>query len=528
MGQHTGVGGRRAVVGRRWLGRAAAGCAAWGLMAGAAAHVALWVPAAQAQEQVRAVQPHAVAVVSDGAALRCGDSTVFYEVATLKAGTVLRADGESGSWLRVSYPSGTRAFVWADQVQAGPGGRTVTLTRPSRLQAAHASAGAQGSYFALLDADLPTGTELSVIDAPTGSDGRVLGYMVAPPGQARAFIAKSVVRKATDAESAALAAVPAGTAPASAGTQPTAPALTGGGQGLPAGTQALAAAPTPTATPTPPTATPAPAPVPAEPAVTQLGPDGGAVTTDRRERPAPAFTPVPEGAPATTITPAPANSAPAESAPAIEPAPAVDPTPARRAGLQELVALFERVRQQPLAEAEIDTALAQFQSAQAQYAGVPGEERTAQRLGSLIELLRVRKQIRDELAQRQARTSELVSTRRAVRDKIDQLSRQRVYTLIGRLTPSVVYDGSRLPLLYRIQSPEAGPARTLGYLAPTPELDLAGKLGVVVGILGEQRVDQTLGSTIITARRVDVISLEPVSGLSNDTGLPVPTTPVRP
>lgn len=502
MQQHT-------LGGHRWhgrLGRAAVGCAVWGLVAGAAAHLALRVPAALAQDQVKAVPQYAVAVVGDGAALRCGDSTVFYEVATLKAGTVLRADGESGSWLRVTYPAGTRAFVWADQVQPAASGRTVTLTRPSRLQAAHASAGAQGSYFALLDADLPTGTELTVIDSAAGSDGRVLGYMVAPPSQARAFIAKSVVRKATEAEAAALAAgtpTPTPTTPPEApqGTRPTAPTLTGGAQGLP---------------------TP-PLPNPAAPttAITQLGPAGDAVSPQPADSlpGEPTSTPTPTSIPAPTFTP--------ELAPA--PAAEVAQRPqATRAGLQELVALFERVRQQPLAEAEIDTALAQFQRAQEQYATIPGEERTAQRLSALIELLRVRKQIRDELAQRQARTTELASSRRAVQEKIDQLSRQRVYTLIGRLTPSVVYDGSRLPLLYRVQSPEAGPARTLGYLAPSPELDLAGKLGVVVGILGEQRVDQTLGSTIITPRRVDVISLEPVSGLSSDSGAPVPTTPVRP
>jgi hypothetical protein len=99
-----------------------------------------------------------------------------------------------------------------------------------------------------------------------------------------------------------------------------------------------------------------------------------------------------------------------------------------------------------------------------------------------------------------------------------------------------VYDGTRLPKLYRIVSPEPGSARTVGYLKPDPSLDLDGKIGRIIGVVGESRLDEALKATMITPMRVDIVSLAAVVTSSPGggsrpvapSGTPVPAAPATP
>jgi hypothetical protein len=82
------------------------------------------------------------------------------------------------------------------------------------------------------------------------------------------------------------------------------------------------------------------------------------------------------------------------------------------------------------------------------------------------------------------------------------LARQQ-YTAIGVLNASVVYDGVRLPRLYRLQDPVSG--HTTAYLMEDPELKLSSMLGLVVGVKGGESFDESLRRNIITPKTVAVL-----------------------
>jgi hypothetical protein len=142
----------------------------------------------------------------------------------------------------------------------------------------------------------------------------------------------------------------------------------------------------------------------------------------------------------------------------------------------------------------------------------------------------MRMEIRDTQRKNRDADAAIKASRAGMRTVIEQYEKQRIYTIIGRLIPSTVYDGTRLPLLYRVHSPEPGTARTLGYLQPDAGMDLTSKLGQIVGVVGDTRYDETLKATLITARKVDVVSLAPVQAVPAAEGenKPAETKPAEP
>jgi hypothetical protein len=78
------------------------------------------------------------------------------------------------------------------------------------------------------------------------------------------------------------------------------------------------------------------------------------------------------------------------------------------------------------------------------------------------------------------------------------------YAAVGRLEASSVYNGKSLPELYRVQDEKSG--RTIAYLKPDAEFQLAGLLGQLVGIAGEIEYDGTLRVNMLTPRHVDVLA----------------------
>jgi len=178
--------------------------------------------------------------------------------------------------------------------------------------------------------------------------------------------------------------------------------------------------------------------------------------------------------------------------------------------IDQLAATFNRVSRQPLMTAEIEPAIAQFEAFKTTLGGTERDQRIAASLQGYLDALRLRMDLRESMrtAQANAASGQLIGT--PLGQRVAELERQRVYNIIGRLVRSTVYDGNRVPLLYRVMSPEPGSARTLGYILPGEKFDLANKLEQVVGIIGEIRPDPSLRTNLITPRRVDVVSLEPI------------------
>ena len=187
-----------------------------GLMAGG---VVLALPAtAAAQEGIKAVEPYIVTVTTDKAPMRCSNGVqLFYPVRELKAGELLRVNGEGPGWLRVEYTPGMQAYVPASDVEADRDGKTVKLNKPSRLLAVSAE-GKRPWWPLELDADIPAGTVLKVAKPYATPDGTVEGYYVDAPPKARGFVKPEHTRKATAEEAASYVGTggPAKTSPAAA------------------------------------------------------------------------------------------------------------------------------------------------------------------------------------------------------------------------------------------------------------------------------------------------------------------------
>lgn len=91
----------------------------------------------------------------------------------------------------------------------------------------------------------------------------------------------------------------------------------------------------------------------------------------------------------------------------------------------------------------------------------------------------------------------------AIREIREVMESRGDFDAVGRLNASLVYDGRRLPLLYRLQEP--GEGATVAYLLPTRDFSLAELTGQLVGVSGDLRYDEALRLNIITPRRVDIL-----------------------
>jgi hypothetical protein len=83
------------------------------------------------------------------------------------------------------------------------------------------------------------------------------------------------------------------------------------------------------------------------------------------------------------------------------------------------------------------------------------------------------------------------------------------YTAMGRLLASGVYNGERLPRLFRIVDPAS--SRTLAYIKTNGRIDPTPNLGQYVGVIGRAKHDSTLQLDIIDIDRLDIIEPRPTN-----------------
>lgn len=403
--------------------------------------------------QVAPVAPYFALVSADDAMMRCGSEDNFYPIAKLVRGQLVRVDGEGAGWSRVGYPAGTPAFIPADSFQPDSTGKTGTVTKASKLKALNLTTGLKGSWAPVLETPVAVGTRLAILDAEATPDGRgSTAFKVTPPENARAFVPTSALKKATNDE---INTAMASQPKATEGAKPEQP------------TKPIAAAPNP----------------PAGPTATRIPPGS---------KPAPAAT-----NPTTTAEAKPAQPIPASP-------------------YEKLEAAFEAVKKQPPETAEFGPLMSEIQAAMDKLDDSPSSSMIRRRLDQRLNYLRLSMDIQAQkrrLADSQATWSD---HDKVIKQRMDDVAKARQYTLVGRLSASTIYDGKRMPLMYRVQT-VGGPApRTLAYLKPDAKLGIDAKLGQVVGVVGEAVMDPTLRINILTPLRVD--TLEPAEP-------PVPTSP---
>ncbi|HLO40289.1 MAG TPA: hypothetical protein VK176_04640, partial [Phycisphaerales bacterium] len=276
-------------------------------------------------------------------------------------------------------------------------------------------------------------------------------------------------------------------------------------------------------------ATPTPSPAPAPASNDRTTPpvpasDNSLVEPMVRPGETPPPAPVqPEGTPATTInqggapesTPAPATAPAAENLPPAEPPAPKAPT------IRELERAFDALRKQPADEAEYQAMMGEFEKLQAAES-TPGSRLYRQIQGRIDWL-----SMKLEILQRQREIEDMKrradSESREVTTKLAELERQRQYAIVGRLLPSTVYDGQNLPLMYRLQSVTGSLVpRTIGYIRPTDELELPSKLNMVVGVIGDMKLDPAASLNIINALRVDILQAADGGPVRNPEPAPTP------
>ncbi len=422
--------------------------------------------AGAASAQLSAVDAYHVVVSAENVNLRCGAGSVWYAVASLSPGDVLRVDGVDAGWLRVSYPSGVPAVVKASEATLDEARGAVKLTMPSRLLASNPRGGVFESWQTLLEKELASGTELTYVETLKDASGAVSGYRVIAPDGAKGYVSERFVRKATDVEVAAVKG---------------------------------AQAPPPVAvTPTP---TPAPAmPATSDPAPTTTaatGTDGGGTAQPTQDAQASSAGSETAGAPAETPIETVATPVVTEPAP-----------PAAPAGpsLKNLDSAYDALKSIPTEEAEIGPLIAEYERYLSTLPETPANSGRRAYARAKIDLLRARGELQSAIRAASEAEQNARKGSASIEELRAALAAKPRYTVVGRLSASTVYDGSRLPLMYRILSVENFPGRTLAYVTPAEGVELTTKIGSLVGVVGDGAVDAALGVPVLTPKRVDFLA----------------------
>ncbi|MFM9958036.1 MAG: hypothetical protein ACKVZJ_08155 [Phycisphaerales bacterium] len=478
-----------------------------------------FVLAAPALGAVNAVTPYFVATSKGDVKVRSGAGGVWYAVAALKGNTPLRVDAETEGWLRVAYLPNMPVVVKASDAEKRADG-TVVLSRPSALNALDmADPFMEACYKAVLDERLPVGTSLRFLGDVTDRTGKVDGYRVEAPGAARGWVAAGDVKKISDADAAKLGAGAAAAVGAPTAKPAPAPAQPAPTQPAPTQTNPAQPAPTNPAQPAPTT----PQPVPTQPAPTQPVPVVDPTTTGTPPVPVPVTT---TGEPVVPVESAPSDPA-ATDPTAVEPAVVEPPKPrepspeeirarevaraqkARRDKLNNLDEAFRAVAAQPVEGAEFEPLMNEFEKFKGelneQLGTDPAAGRMIAHIGNRMDLLRLRTDLQEKyrkIGELRSRADQVMGN---INTGIQQIQASRRYQVVGRLSTSAMYDGARLPKLYRVQSIDTNVQRTLAYLTPVDGQQLEMKLGMIVGVKGDGPIDPSAKVGVLVPTQVDVL-----------------------
>lgn len=426
--------------------------------------------ATRAQDSSRTEPWHAV-VEAERVNIHSGRAEQFERIGTLSRGDVVLVKSvNTFGWAAIAPPPGLHGFVARQDVADGAMAGSVRAIGRAPVLYPISEDPAQCFRKYRVAAD----TVLKVLaEVPTPDKGVFLKIEL--PEQVDVYVLAQFIRKATDEEVAAWKKKIADAAKAAAAEAPKATPLIP----IEAPPQEPQVQPS-----TPPAESPAapaeePAPAETEPAA------------EPRAEAAPAEQP-PQEAPTADGQPVDGETQPAE-APAPQPEPPVEIT---LKGLEQLYGELIRV---PIAEAEIEPLLRSYESLAATTAK-ESERRVAEIRIALLKVRMDHQAAMRKLADAARAAAEPSAPRRAEVWRDEQ--GRPVFTAQGLLIASNVFDGRRLPLLYRVQDRITG--RTVAYLRAEGEqrLELERRLNLNVGVLGEKVHDPGLRLDVIEVERI--------------------------
>ncbi len=424
--------------------------------------------APSATTKAPAKEPYVAIVTQSDTLVRSGPSVESaYPFGKLPQGAVLFVSEESLGWARVAL-TGDTFTGWFGYVPASAAavanddGSMLSITGRSEVRAPNFEANGDPEKSFKMIAPLGDGDVLEILEVVKGERGNF--YAVKLPAKATGWVNASALRPATPAESAS--ATPAAPSPRPIATPTTTPAAA-----MPA-TET-----TPSTTTTPDLSGPRP-------------------ITD------PPTTIVPTPAETITLTPPDDASTPAPST-------AVDSTTARNlaaakaraATYEDLEKLWAKLRKAPVESAELTQLRERYLAFAEDPATSSIRASLAQTRASQIAL---RMEVQDsilELAKLKAKSNASVD---GIANLELALLNRKGYDAVGRLNASLVYDGERLPLLYRLMDNVTG--QTIAYIVPASAFDLSSMLGLLVGIKGPIEYDGALRLNTLSPSAIDVLA----------------------
>lgn len=437
-------------------------------------------------EQNDGFKPYWVVLERD-TELRCGDSPSWYTIAELKKGQLLKVNAESFDWYRVEYPKGTRVWILAREARIIENGARVETTRAVQPRAINASTPTTESSYrrVSLDSIIEPGTKFRYIGPINNNSGQTDGYIIpAPPGSS-GFVIAAATRRATETEVREFLAKRDGAPEQPAGNQPA--------QTKPKTEQ--------------PVQDPAAKPVSQPEQPESQSPR----TDDQTQRPATPQGTDPEADP---VTPANADDqAPGtmemgsdESAVSnAEGTETLSPLEVVVQRSKQLDEAYAAVASQEIADAEIQPLIDEFNRLIALASETELAADVRRYAQARIEMLNIRLELQTAMQELDAirnATDEIAEDF----DELDEmLAGRRDYVVVGRLVPSAIYNGKRLPLMYRLQSVDGGSGRTLAYVTPNKEIAIDSMLNSIVGVAGKARPRSNNGVRIIEPTVIDVL-----------------------
>ncbi len=450
-------------------------------------HAAAQSPDAGAAATAPAAEPYIAIVTADGVYVRSAPSVQSsYPFGKLKRGDLVRVGEESFGWARVQTEGAAFAQIYGvvpadSRVSVSEDGTTLSVNAKSELRAPNIStpdASLAASWKQI--ARLEPGATLSVVDRVDSERDSV--YRVRLPAVAEGWVNMNFLRKASQAEAAKFNAP----TPAEVATMAAADVLT-------QQVQAPAAAPVDGATTTVTTTGTTDAAAPditgtADAPIDATGTSTGEVDVI-----------VTGGATGIATLPA--------SAPALREPPAPVKTPEqiaferRRATMADLEGLYTSVRGQTKAEAELHALRGRYLDLAVVAAGDP---EIVSKANGRAEQLRLEIEVQSRIIELERMKARIEGERDSIASVARAIEARSEYTVVGILNASLVYDGQRLPLLYRIQDPSTG--QTVAYVSPGPGFQLSTMLGNLLGVRGEKSYDEALRVDIVAPRTVDILT----------------------
>jgi hypothetical protein len=434
-------------------------------------------------------------ITTDDVYVRAGAGDSYYPFGKVGEGDFVKIVGRKFDWMRIVTTGPTFADFFgyvrypADDTRifaVGSDGKTGrTLGRVDLLAPNHnTDYDPAQSWKRILD--LPPGTQLTILETMQG-DNRIVHKVKLPP-DAEGWISNRFVERADPQAVAAWMASQAPTNPPAA--KPPSPAETG---------------PTAKSDEQPEKPEPSSALGRDEPSIEPPTPP--ADETDRTDASQADQAPEEPGqasAPAANQEQAIQMGGEDESPDNTDDAGKAPPTPAER--LANLDEIYNELRDEPIETAEVlplrDLYLELIEDARAERANAVARYALARarQLELWSELQQQRREIAELRGQVASTKQETDAARRAVEEG-------GPYAGVGRLVASTVYDGRRLPKLFRLQDPGSG--RTIAYLRPSEQFDLERMLSRLIGVVGEKQYDGGLRLDLIRPVRIDELTPSP-------------------